>query len=238
MSYLNFFDDVVYINLDTRPDRREKFEARSRAVGIEARRFPAIYRPWETCPWLPIHNIIATHDPSVYQRKANEISCALSHQAIVRDAKERGLQNIFIFEDDAVFLPNFEAQVQRVVHDIRDHNLPWDIIYFGGEPNHVASRVTDNIATMPSGGVYGCHAYAIHHTFFDVILNWDLTTAWGIIDIFLLHHPEAARQYLLSRHQVVLQDNDSYSDLRGHRLTAVQEQHTAAWHRFVESIYA
>jgi hypothetical protein len=233
----DLFDEAHYVNLDSRPDRRARFEARSTAAGISVQRFPAIYRPWSECALLKHHNILQTHDPSVYQRKANEISCAMSHQAIIRLAKHNGAKSVFVFEDDCVFLDEFAEQVRRVMNDITINDIPWDIIYFGGEPNNYVTPLTDNVAEIRSGGVYGCHAYVVNHTFFDTILHWDLKSAWGIIDLFLLHVPETQRHYLLSRTQVALQDNDSMSDLRGHVLTSVQEQHTAAWHKFVETPY-
>ena len=70
---------AFYINLDRRLDRRKEIEAELGNLGVPYERFPAI----KTIPGC--------------------IGCALSHLAVLKEARSRGYKNVLIFEDD--FMP-------------------------------------------------------------------------------------------------------------------------------------
>jgi GR25 family glycosyltransferase involved in LPS biosynthesis len=99
------FDAVFYVNLDRRPDRREKIEAQLKARGIKAERFPGV------C------------DPDMPER-----GCYLSHRNIAREALKRGLKTYFVFEDDALIPEDFDA---RVTDGMTDLPKDWDGVYLG-----------------------------------------------------------------------------------------------------------
>jgi glycosyl transferase family 25 len=98
-KFLGYFDDVYYINLDYREDRRKLFEQRSLDIGINAKRFSGIV------PEDGLYDKIESNQKDT--RRKWKVGCTLSHQAIVREAKERGLENVLIFEDDCIFLDGF-----------------------------------------------------------------------------------------------------------------------------------
>jgi len=68
--------DAYYINLDHRLDRREEMEHELTALNLSAIRFPAFAHPY------------------------GPIGCMQSHLAVLREARERGLPRVLIFEDD------------------------------------------------------------------------------------------------------------------------------------------
>ena len=90
---------IVYINLDTRPDRRREVEA---ALGS----LP--YR-------VPIHRIAATaHEQN------GHIGCGISHIEALEWARAQGLEEVLIVEDDfALATPpsNFARQLSRFMRD-------------------------------------------------------------------------------------------------------------------------
>jgi len=69
-----------YINLDSRTDRREQFEAECVKMGIVAERFPGV-----------TSNICG-------------LGCAYSHRDVIQLAKDRGYPYVVVFEDDFQFL--------------------------------------------------------------------------------------------------------------------------------------
>lgn len=80
----NYIDKVVYINLDKRTDRKEEIEKELNNMGLSYERFPAIYH---SGPY---------------------VGCGYSHLQVVKNAKERGLKNVMIIEDDFTFLVSKE----------------------------------------------------------------------------------------------------------------------------------
>jgi GR25 family glycosyltransferase involved in LPS biosynthesis len=76
----NLFGGVFYINLDKRADRRVEFEAEMAKVGLNAERFSAI------------------------EMRPGIVGCGYSHLAVLKLARDRGLKNVLIFEDDFEFL--------------------------------------------------------------------------------------------------------------------------------------
>lgn len=67
---------VYVINLDRRTDRMEDFEKGMAEIELPFKRFSAI------------------------ERKPGAIGCGLSHLTIIKEARELGLKNVLVFEDD------------------------------------------------------------------------------------------------------------------------------------------
>jgi glycosyl transferase family 25 len=101
-----YVDKVFYINLDIRPDRKEKIEERLTSYGIEAERFPAIY-----------------HDTF------GLVGCGKSHLAVLKLAKERGYKNVFILEDDFMFTVSKEVFESSIIQLFSQQPLPYDVYY-------------------------------------------------------------------------------------------------------------
>ena len=222
-KFLRYFDDVYYINLDYREDRKKLFEERSSAIGLNAKRFSGIV------PGDGEYALIESNQKDT--RRKWKVGCTLSHQAIVREAKEKGLQNVLIFEDDCIFLEGFIEKAQNCVNDLKEQE--WDLMYFGGQPNQYAKKVTENLGLIENGGVYSTHAYAINHTFYDKMLNVP-PNLYDTIDILYLNYQSSARKLLVSKDILAVQDA-TYSDLWN---TVVNSQvySTRDWNKFITEI--
>ena len=107
MKYLDFFEDVYYINLDYRIDRKILFEKRASDVGIIPNRFSAIQPTEIECQSItPFKEI-----------RRFKVGCTMSHQAVVKIAKEKNFSNVLIFEDDCLFLEGFQSKAQLCVNE-------------------------------------------------------------------------------------------------------------------------
>lgn len=82
----HLLDGVFYINLDRRADRRGLIETELGSIGLSGERFVGIEKPG--CPGI--------------------VGCGLSHLAVLKTARDRGLKNVLIFEDDFEFLVSKE----------------------------------------------------------------------------------------------------------------------------------
>jgi len=145
----NRFDALRCINLDDRPDRYAAVDKRFEKIGISrlVKRFPAIKTP-----------------------ENHHIGCALSHRAIIADARQRGLQNILIFEDDAIFHDQIMEFMPAVMDELE--NTDWDILYLGG---HIWGQTFDKLlgsnVFLDAGLLTASPAYALNHSIFDRILG-------------------------------------------------------------------
>ena len=93
-----------YINLDSRTDRRQSFEAECAKMDLVAERFPGIVHP-----------------------KGGALGCSASHLAIIKLARERGLPCVMVFEDDFTFLiskDEFNTVLSTLPED-------YDVVMFG-----------------------------------------------------------------------------------------------------------
>lgn len=218
-KYLNYFDAVYYINMDSRTDRRERFEKMSKEFNVPAIRVSAsVVSDEEATPLYEGHN-----DP----RRKFKIGCTLSHQSIVRTAKENGFKNCLVFEDDCVLLDSYKSKIQQCVDELK--NIEWDLFYLGGEPNNYCKSISNNLAEMgQDGGVYCAHAYAINNTYYDTVLNFSPNQA-DVIDLLYLHYHGRC---ILSKELLAIQEDNIYSDLRGHKVSSSNVM-INAWNKYV-----
>lgn len=181
MKYMNFFEDIYYINLDERVDRKLLFEDQASELGMIPSRFSGIQIDESEMPsrWKRYYE--EAHDKNTEEwRKSKkqtmaEIGCAYSHVEIIKTAKQRNLKNVLIFEDDCLFLDSWSVNIEQVVFEIESMKGDWDIIYFGGElPGNIhINNITDNKLIPSQGGIYCLHAYCVNARFFDNILAYD-----------------------------------------------------------------
>lgn len=104
MSTLNKISDIkhaLYINLETRPDRKEHVESELKKIGIKAERFNAI-------------------------KLANgALGCSMSHLKCLERAKKEGWPHILIIEDDIKFLKHqiFKKQLNKFLERYKDFDV-------------------------------------------------------------------------------------------------------------------
>ena len=180
-KYLDFFDDVYYINLDSRIDRREKFESQSKMLGIPSNRFSAI-TPKEG--EYQVHETYDNENDRITHKF--KVGCGLSHKAIVRLAKERNLENVLIFEDDCIFLDSYKDDIVTYVNELKTLK-EWDLFYIGGSPANECKRINNTKHLYRTEGMYGAHAYALNRSFYDVILK-SFNPINDIIDTFYINY--------------------------------------------------
>ncbi len=105
----DFFDQIYCINLDRDKQRWQSAHAQYEALGIAGRvqKFSAIETP-----------------------DNHHIGCALSHRAIVQNAKNKTLKNVLVLEDDAIFRTDTLAHLGRSLKELCKKD--WHLLYLGG----------------------------------------------------------------------------------------------------------
>jgi GR25 family glycosyltransferase involved in LPS biosynthesis len=116
---MELFKHALYINLESRPDRREHVERELKKMNIEAERMNAI------------------------KMAEGAIGCTLSHIRCLELAKERQYPHVFVIEDDITFL-----QPELLSENLKkfEENVElqrWDVLIIGGNNCPPYTKVTD-----------------------------------------------------------------------------------------------
>lgn len=147
MKLSQFYDRTYVINLEDRIDRRRQVSAEVRRVGFAEDRVEifSARRPDGPGPF-----------PSTGAR-----GCFESHLAVLRQARDRGLANVLVLEDDVVFSPELPAAEEELLAPLS--GMSWDLVHFAYGPE----QATDEAA----GARFGLYPF-----FRDII--W--TTCYGV----------------------------------------------------------
>lgn len=211
-----YIDKAYYINLDYRTDRRELFEKRISDLDLDIERFEAVK--------LKLEEIENPFNDSNWHKK---MGCSQSHLNIIKLAKEKGLRNVWVLEDDCVFVDGFVEKAKKCIEELK--SLDWDMFYFGGEPNKESIPHSDLL--VRSNGAYGAHSYIVNHTFYDKII--DNAPPNTILDGFYLSYNEADKIIYLSKELLCLQDGNFESDLWGGKINR-DNLYKEAYEKFVK----
>eukprot|EP00079_Xenopus_tropicalis_P018740 XP_004920921.2 PREDICTED: procollagen galactosyltransferase 2-like [Xenopus tropicalis] len=81
---------------------------------------------------MKIEVIPGYHDPySGRTLTSGEIGCFLSHYYIWKEVVDRGLEKSLVIEDDVRFEPLFKHKLMKLMNDIEEAEVEWDLIYIG-----------------------------------------------------------------------------------------------------------
>jgi hypothetical protein len=117
-----------------------------------------------------------------------------------------------------VFVDEFEEKIKSVVDELKEIT-DWDLVYFGGSPEpffkhrtYPCVNASEHLCTIDS--MWCIHAAAIHSRFFDKVLTSNPVHIYPM-DLFYIHFPSDQRKYLMTKELLVIQDDDSVSDVSG-----------------------
>ena len=116
---MELFKYALYINLESRPDRRKHVEQELKKMNIDAERINAI------------------------KMAEGAIGCTLSHIRCLELAKERQYPHVFVIEDDITFLQP-ELLLENLKKFEENAELQcWDVLIIGGNNCPPYTKVTD-----------------------------------------------------------------------------------------------
>jgi GR25 family glycosyltransferase involved in LPS biosynthesis len=180
-----------YVNLDERPDRRQKMEYFLRQARIDAVR---------TRGMLPSEYQGDRARVRVMQnRTPGAIGCHFSQVSIMERALREG-KHAFVMEDDLVFCSDFHERLAHIERFVGTHE--WDVIWFGGTFHvnppwwHKAkgrdAELTDDPRMIRTYGAFSTHAYLVRRESIAKILallDQQLDTTIGIDYSFIQVEP-------------------------------------------------
>jgi glycosyl transferase family 25 len=106
----NIIDKILYINLDSREDRKNEIEKQFVRANIPSDKF---------------HRISADYN------KLGALGCTSSHIKCLKYAIQNNFMNVLILEDDFNFIENIDT-VNDSIQNIVNFGNDWDVIFFSG----------------------------------------------------------------------------------------------------------
>lgn len=154
----NHFQHIFCINLPRRKDRRAEAEAEFALHNINVEFIDGV--DGMDLPMTAMQSV----DGSAVSR--GDLGCTLSHLKVAQIAKERGLKNCFVFEDDAQLAPDFNKYMDEYIKQLP---INWDMLYLGGNHDGGFSMIMPNLAKI--NHTYTTHAYAMLETVYDAVIE-------------------------------------------------------------------
>lgn len=188
----DFFEEIYCINLDERTDRWEHSKSEFEKVGIldKVKRFSAI------------------------KDNDGRVGIIKSNLAIVKIAKEKGLKNVLVFEDDVKFIINNSQEVlEKSIGQIGELN--WSLFYLGANTHNKLIKIKPNLILLKNA--FAVHSMAYNEKVYDSFIkkyegldkinNFD-----DILDVFFAQYYQEKQICLMVNPMMTTQMND-YSDI-------------------------
>jgi len=195
MNILNdYFEKIYCINLDSRKDRWVEVQKKFEKNNIEVERISAVEGSKLNLDFPP-------------EIKEGAVGCSLSHLFAMKIAKQLGLKNYLIFEDDVEFVENFCEKFDGIKDQIPDN---WDMLYLGGQHFHGMNlqKITENIFKCEY--TLTTHSFAIKDTVYDLFID-KLIDITKPCDIHFAEQHKNINAYVILPH--LTWQSNSYSDV-------------------------
>uniref|UniRef100_A0A8C9U731 Cerebral endothelial cell adhesion molecule n=1 Tax=Scleropages formosus TaxID=113540 RepID=A0A8C9U731_SCLFO len=185
------FDEVYLINLHRRPDRRERMLWSLYELEIDVKVVDAVdggALNSSDIKLLGVDLLPGYYDPfSGRTLTKGEVGCFLSHYYIWKEIVDMQLDKALIFEDDVRFQGNFKRRLLRLMEEVQQVELDWDIIYLGRKQvkpgdEHPVENVRNLVAADYS---YWTLSYAISQQGAQKLINAEPLSKMLPVDEFL-----------------------------------------------------
>jgi len=138
-------DKIIYINLESRQDRRENIESELDALSLQYERF----------------NAIPTSGFGI-------LGCGLSHLSVIKLAKERNYKNILILEDDVHFVLD-RMNIDNLLQQFFDKNIEYDVLFL----SYIIYQGEDTAYPFIKRGLHTttATAYIVNNHYYDKLIE-------------------------------------------------------------------
>ena len=143
MESIQDIKHAFYINLASRPDRKQHVESQLSIIGIKAERFNAIKLP------------------------NGALGCSMSHLKCLEIAKEKSWPHLLIVEDDIKFLnPDiFKTQLSSFL----SKHKSWDVVLVGGNNVPPYTKIDDTCIKVST--CQTTTGYLVNGHYFDTLIE-------------------------------------------------------------------
>jgi hypothetical protein len=172
---------ALYINLESRADRRAHVEAQLASLKHSAN---------------GLSTLVAERFNAIKHATSGAIGCSMSHLRCIQLAKARGWDHVMVCEDDVLFtnVPLFLTQLTKFMATVPQ----WDVVLLAG--NNVPPYRVVNSACVQVGSCQTTTAYIVRAHYYDALIaNYRA----GIN--LLMRNPTNKLEYAIDRYWFELQ---------------------------------
>jgi len=183
MNHLDNLKNAIYINLESRKDRRQHVESQLTALKTG----------------MP--NLVAERFNAIKHVTNGAIGCSMSHLRCIQIAKERGWDHVLICEDDVLFtnVPLFLTQLSKFMATVSD----WDVVLLAG--NNIPPFEVVNDACIQISNCQTTTGYIVRSHYYDTLIA-NYRTGINL----LMRNPTQKLDYAIDRYWFVLQRRDRW----------------------------
>ena len=185
MSNINLHvKHALYINLESRTDRRAHVEAQ--LASLKSNGMP---------------NLAAERFNAIKHATSGAIGCSMSHMRCIQLAKARGWDHVLVCEDDVLFtnVPMFLTQLSKFMATVPH----WDVVLLAG--NNIPPYRVVNDACVQVGSCQTTTAYIVRAHYYDALIANYRAGAHK-----LMRNPTNKLEYAIDRHWFELQRRDRW----------------------------
>jgi GR25 family glycosyltransferase involved in LPS biosynthesis len=143
MNNISDIKHAFYINLASRPDRKQHVEEQLNILGINAERFNAIKLP------------------------NGALGCSMSHLKCLETAKQNNWPHLLIVEDDIKFLdPNL---FKKQMNNFLSNHKKWDVIIIAGNNIPPYQKIDDTCVKVSS--CQTTTGYLVNEHYYDTLIH-------------------------------------------------------------------
>lgn len=143
MNNISDIKNAFYINLTSRPDRKQHVEEQLRIMGVTAKRFNAI------------------------KLSNGALGCSLSHLKCLETAKQNNWSHLLVVEDDIKFLD--PELFKRQLNKFFVNHTNWDVVLIGGNNVPPYQKIDDTCVKVAS--CQTTTGYLVNGHYFDTLIE-------------------------------------------------------------------
>uniref|UniRef100_A0A671WZ29 Cerebral endothelial cell adhesion molecule n=1 Tax=Sparus aurata TaxID=8175 RepID=A0A671WZ29_SPAAU len=187
---LNFVH-IYLVNLRRRPDRRDRMLFSLNELEIDVKVVDAVdgnALNSSDIKVLGVDLLPGYYDPfSGRTLTKGEVGCFLSHFFIWKEMVDQQMDKALVFEDDVRFQANFKRRVLRLMEEVEQAELDWDLIYLGRKQvNPGNEEPVENVRNLVMADYsYWTLSYAISQQGAQKLLNAEPLSKMLPVDEFL-----------------------------------------------------
>lgn len=181
---IDYFDKILFINLDRDTKKKNQFLAHIQQSSIKTKivRFKAVDGKKLDIRLLDKTIVSENAIKEVVKGKQKHfgvsmtygaLGCALSHYLILKECKI-ATKPYLIFEDDSRIIDNFDTHISQITNHIENNKINFDIVYLGlhNIPALNKKKSYDELLYIPQGLTCGTWAMIISPSGAQKILNY------------------------------------------------------------------
>lgn len=165
MNLNSLVDKCYYINLDHRVDKRDALESHLTDLNIEK----SFIRSQGVTP----SSLGFTKKGDKFELVEYSRAAAKAHQNVIQNAKDNNYECILVFEDDALFYIDDEANgldvAIKAITQVKNKD-DWNLLYLGGDLGEPVINLVDK-NLIKTYNVASSHAYVIHSRSYEYLLS-------------------------------------------------------------------